>query len=466
MTNQRLLSVRMSKSLRDFYFVVIVAALFFGVAIMDGCTGDPKLDGLKKPEIVSVSAQAESNTIVLNCTYKGSGVGTCGFTLTKAGEVIKKQEAEVRSDSHFSLTIKELEYNTEYSFYGWISNGSTEINSRTGVVRTEKEPSILIPDANFKAYCVKNFDTNGDGEISEEEALRVTNISFYSDLNHQNVKSLKGIEHFKNLVTLSCSGNPNLENNHLGQISSLDLSNNTLLVSLNCDNNLLTSLDLNNNRSLEVLYCRWNFLSALDASNNKLLTRLHCSGNQITSLKVSSSTALKDLWCENNKLNALDVSNNKALVSLGFSTNNISVIDLKNNTALEVLYCFSNQLSSIDLSNNTSMKIFNCGINYLTSIDVSNNTALTSLICSNNQISSLSITSNTALQELECFSNKLTALDITSNAYLSKLSAWPQSAELKELYKKKNQITTYYAGGDFENIINPADYGTKIVEIE
>ena len=456
----------MPKILRIFAVWVAVAAISLLAAIVAGCASDPDLDGLKTPEFVSVSANAEGNSLTLDCIYKGSGVGLCGFVLSRGGKLVKKQEASTRSDGSFSLTVNELEYNTEYTYYAWISNGSAEVHSNTGVARTEKEPSIDIPDANFKAYCVKNFDMDGDGEISEEEALRVTVISFYSDIKHQNVKSLKGIEHFKNLVELSCSGNPDLESNHLGQITSLDLSNNTSLVMLNCDNNLLSSLDLSKNTLLKDLYCRWNFLAALDVRNNKELIRMHCSGNQIAAIDVSNNTALRDFWCENNLLKGLDVSKNTALIYLGFSGNSISSIDLSNNTALDKLWCVSNQLSTIDVSHSTALTEFNCGVNQLTSLDVSKNTALTTLVCCYNQLSSLSLASNTALQELECHTNKLTSLDISRNASLSKLSAWPQIGTLAELFKKQNQSVTYYEGAFFENVIDPADYGTKIIEVE
>ena len=195
--------VEMIRTLRVFIAVLGAGVALLAVALFaGGCSGDPSLEGLGMPEFVSISAQADDNSLVLTCNYKGR-VGMCGFVVTRAGKVVKRQDAETRGDGSFTLTVNGLEYDTEYTYYAWISNGSTEIHSNTDVARTEKEPHIIIPDANFKAYCVENFDTNGDGEISEEEARRVTVISFYSDSNHRNIKSLKGIEHFKNLVQLN-----------------------------------------------------------------------------------------------------------------------------------------------------------------------------------------------------------------------------------------------------------------------
>ncbi|MFB0973601.1 MAG: Ig domain-containing protein, partial [Bacteroidales bacterium] len=66
-----------------------------------------------------------------------------------------------------------------------------------------KEMGINIPDANFKKYLVRNFDSNGDGEISETEASKVESISCIS----KDISSLAGIEYFTSLKYLNCSGN-------------------------------------------------------------------------------------------------------------------------------------------------------------------------------------------------------------------------------------------------------------------
>ncbi|MCH7534623.1 MAG: T9SS type A sorting domain-containing protein, partial [Bacteroidetes bacterium] len=67
---------------------------------------------------------------------------------------------------------------------------------------------------------------------------------------------------------------------------SLDISNNTALITLKCDYNTLTSLDVSNNTSLNDLSCWNNSLTSLDVSNNIVLTSLHCPDNLLTSLDV------------------------------------------------------------------------------------------------------------------------------------------------------------------------------------
>lgn len=119
-----------------------------------------------------------------------------------------------------------------------------------------KTDGIYIPDANFKSYLIDNFDTDDDGEISEEEALAVAEI----DISGNSVSRLSGIEYFSNLERFDCS------NNHL---TAIDLSQNTRLRELNASSNDLTSIDLMKNI----------LLGRLDISNNKEISILNLSNN-------------------------------------------------------------------------------------------------------------------------------------------------------------------------------------------
>ena len=288
--------------------------------------------------------------------------------------------------------------------------------------------TIEFEDANFKAYCVENFDTNGDGEISYAEAALVKQIK----CDDRQITSLGGIQHFTSLLYLACYNN---------QLKSLDVSNNTALTKLNCSYNNLSSLALNNT-ALKVLWCQHNQITALDISKSPSLTLLNCGFNQISSLDVSNNPALDSLGCYNNQIPALDLSKNTGLEYLTCYNNKLSSLDLRNNTTLTHLSCYNNQISSLnissspridtlacycnqltvlDLSKNTGLKYLACRENKLTSLDFSNNTALTYLTCHKNQLSSLDIHNNAALTYLDCGTNKLSSLDVSNNTSLTKL---------------------------------------------
>lgn len=262
---------------------------------------------------------------------------------------------------------------------------------------------IFFEDANFKAYCISNFDINGDGEISMEEAERVTEISVRTD----NIYSLGGIEYFQNLTSLNCIGSEDWDHYnsndscHVGQLCSLDIRNNTSLVTLICYDNKLTSLDVSRNTSLTELDCAHNNLSILDVSNNNRLDFLDCSGNLLTSLDVRTNTKLRHLRCSRNELTSLILGDNEFLGTLECEINHLTSLDVTRNLALQLLFCQDNELSTIDLSNNSALEALSISINPLINLDISNNTSLGVLYCDATLLTSLDL-SNTNIGFLSC----------------------------------------------------------------
>lgn len=69
-------------------------------------------------------------------------------------------------------------------------------------------------------------------------------------------------------------------------MTSLDVSKNTALGNLQCNDNQLTSLDVSNNTELITLLCQNNQLTSLDVSKNQKLTTLDCSNNLINETEM------------------------------------------------------------------------------------------------------------------------------------------------------------------------------------
>ena len=328
---------------------------------------------------------------------------------------------------------------------------------------------VQFEDDNFKAYCVQNFDTDGDGEVSYVEALEAESIS----VKTLNISSLKGVEYFKNITSLRCYGTENVFDSQLGrysggngQLTSLDVSDNTALTYLECRYNQLTSLDISGCTALTELLCFCNKLISLDVSHNTAFTKLRCNGNQLASLDVSGCTALTSLDCSLNQLTSLDVSHNVSLTILNCDYNQLTTLDVSHNTALTYLNCYSNQLTTLDVSHNTMLKTLECYVNQLSLLDVNNNaalttldchrnqlitlevshkTALTSLNCSSNQLSTLEVSNNTALKFLNCSSNQLSTLDISSNGASTNLDC-TNNPNLTEIWLRNGQYCTYDTG--------------------
>ena len=149
--------------------------------------------------------------------------------------------------------------------------------------------AIDIPDANFKAALVAQFDKDGDGEIGKAEAEAVTQIS----VSGKDIASLEGLENFPNLVQLDCSYN---------KLSTIDLSGNPKLAILSIAHNLFTSIDLSK-VSLFTFVCFDNNLSSLDLSGQTNLQSISCGGNvNLKTLDLSgcaSDLGIMALGCTN-----------------------------------------------------------------------------------------------------------------------------------------------------------------------
>ena len=110
-----------------------------------------------------------------------------------------------------------------------------------GNVETVRADSVEIntanfPDDSFRDWVEDQYDSDHDGYLSDEEN---TATEMYLD-NHE-IHSLKGIEFFTDLQTLSC------EKNYL---TDLDLSKNINLCIFDCSDNDLSNLNLGSDNTL------------------------------------------------------------------------------------------------------------------------------------------------------------------------------------------------------------------------
>ncbi|MDO4826379.1 MAG: M64 family metallopeptidase [Bacteroidia bacterium] len=315
---------------------------------------------------------------------------------------------------------------------------------------------ILFEDKNFESYLIANFDTDGDGAISYDEALAIESI----DVNTDNISSLAGIEYMTNLRILHARGsyewNSSEQKNIKGGIlKGIDISKNTKLYSLEVSYNLLTSLDVSNNQKLNKLSCEHNNLSSLDLSSISELLSLDCSFNQLSSLDVSGNPGLEWLYCHSNQLSALDLRKNPKLQLVFCDSNKLSSLDVSGNPGLEWLYCNSNQLSVLDVSKNPALQYLECGSNNLSALDVSCNPELQRFSCYSNQLSSLDVSCNPELQRFSCYSNQLSSLDVSKNpklltlhCYSNRLTSLDLSVctQLKNLVCHENSLTSLKLG--------------------
>lgn len=381
-----------------------------GKAVINVNSTQLEMDDNSKPSVkldcpdVKLSAQpTDFHFVVPAQIYPG------GFTLTIAtdkGDVVKTLKSDITLDRSVLYPIEAFE------------------------CKIDSKENIIFEDANFKAYLVANFDTDGDGEISYEEALAITKII----VGTKDIESLAGIEHMANLTELRCEGPWSFfepEEDPEGKLKTLDVSKNVNLTILYCGFNQLTSLDVTNNPKIEQLRCAGNDLNNLDVSKNTELTRLTAynnhlssidvsyntklevidlSNNQIKSIDISKNLKLERITCSDNKLTSIDVTNNQKLTKLNISGNSIPQIDLRNNSELTHLFCEKNKISELDLSNNTKLRQLTVNDNSLSSLTVNCCPEIEILNANNNLIKEMDISELTSLSDFYCSGNPLETL--------------------------------------------------------
>ena len=184
---------------------------------------------------------------------------------------------------------------------------------------TDDGAVIQFQDEKFLQAILENprntVDKNNDGQISEKEARKATVL----DVSLAGISSMEEIKYFTSLTELYCWAN---------QLTTLDVSRNTLLEFFGCCYNSIASLDVSRNASLQVLDCSNNILEYMDVSANPALTNLSISSNRIPEINFYTNRALVELYCNDNLLTSLDLRNNKELEQLFCSGNQLNKLIL------------------------------------------------------------------------------------------------------------------------------------------
>ena len=271
------------------------------------------------------------------------------------------------------------------------------------VNQADDEGAHLLTFAeDFKAYLVENFDTDGDGEISRDEAELITAIEC-EDLG---LTSLEGVRNLTNLQTLHCSYNA---------IETLDVSGMTSLTELLCDHNLITDLNVSGCTSLSSIECNSNAIGELNLADcRNTLTTITCNENKLARLDLTNFDKLFHLNCDDNQLTELLVDGCTALTSVDCASNQLTTLDFRQTPLIGEVYCSNNKLTSVLFPENSMMGTFECGGNQLTTIDLRNCPHLASLTLAMNKLTSLSVNYLKDLTFIDCTYNSLRSLDLTN----------------------------------------------------
>ena len=307
------------------------------------------------------------------------------------------------------LTASPVSY-TSYTRYSIPAHPYDHILDISPAVTTVVCDAVMLDkatfeDDNFRAV-VNDFDSYTDGVLTRDELNAVQSI----DCSGRDISSLKGIEHFKNLDAIYA-----YENN----ISSVDLSSNKLLTSIDFRDNKLSSIDVSMLPNLSEFVIANNSLSSINVSNNTGLVSLFAYGNNLKAVDVSKNPKLEYLDISGNKdITSINLNNNKELIYLDIGMTGIKSMDFGILPELLYLYCYDNDISTIDVSRNPKLKLIAISTTPVSSLNVNNNPDLEGIFISETNISSIDISNNTKLDTFVADSSKLTAVNVSNSSIL------------------------------------------------
>lgn len=317
---------------------------------------------------------------------------------------------------------------------------------------------VNIPDENFNAYLLANFDSDGDGHITYDEAAAVERI----ECNDLSIASLEGIRHFTSLKYLDCSYNVISGEFDLSGLSSLEeayidhnyftsinlsgcselriveandnvehtedyqsifhtkeilLEGCSNLLYLELTDNAISSIDLSDCEKLQVLRMTWNNLTEIDVTPCPDLTHLYVRKNLDLSgtLDISNNSKLVELWCAESNLTGVNFgAQHPDLTTIVSYDSKIASLDLSSCPALTKLEAHSMMLTELDVTNCPELDYLWLKFNSIAELDLTKCTKLRELQMGYNQVKVLDLSNCPLLETLEVAGNGLTTIDLSN----------------------------------------------------
>ncbi len=180
----------------------------------------------------------------------------------------------------------------------------------------------LSPHLNLKKFqcnsiSLTSLDLSANTQLRDLDlycpaltSLNLSNLSNLKNMSYLGALSTIDLSDAVNLLSLACIGStPNYTINQANLLTSIDLTNQTLLSYLDLSGNSISSLDLSNCPNLETLRISYNRIETLNLDNVNYVRLFFCTNNLLTSLNVKNMFNLKNFDCSNNQLTSLSTQN-------------------------------------------------------------------------------------------------------------------------------------------------------------
>ena len=349
----------------------------------------------------------------------------CGNQKTSDGEY--KELTLILTESQMD---KWNEQGTGWYDSGWGLNDNVKLNVSGS--STPSDGTVVIGNADLSEALLGilgseqvTINENGHAVMKQEDVNNVTSLNFRWG-QYDEITTLNGIGHFKNLQSLTCQGKENL--------TELDLRMNTALQSVTIASTGITSLDLSKNIRLTSIRCYENpYLATLSLPQNEELGMLDVAYTNLTSLTIYKPENLNYLDYSGTGL-SFDLSKSdvwKALESLGLEgkPNDFAGLSSALKKQLRNLNCSDCNLSTINLLEYENLTELNCSNNKLTELDASVLPGLNYLYANSNKLSNINLSGLENLWSIEVRNNALTTLDLS------------HCGSLRNVYCAYNQLT-------------------------
>jgi len=380
----------------------------------------------------------------------GSKLYLDNFVLNYCNSPIVSNVSQTICDYMLPFTWNGMTFNSAGSLSANLSSSfgcDSTVNMNLNVING---PYTLVPDIGFETYLGQiGLDPCGiDGKVPTSLVNTITSLSIGANSSVPQISILKGIEDFTALEVLKITRGTSSTSNgvYITNSSGFDLSQNINLKKLTCQGCNLQELNLNANINLETLDLGlWSFpptlplnnISSLNLSSNSLLKSIIVSYANIQNLNLPQSSNLSTIDASQNSISSIDFSNVTGLERINLSNNNLDYIVGNNNPQLKSLNLANNSsLTSLPSSaiNADTIRVKGCGFSGLNFTNFQN---LKFLDCSNNNLECLTVkvSPNNQISYINTINNfGLTCIEVNDSIFSTNNPVWNSNKDPWSVY--------------------------------
>lgn len=259
------------------------------------------------------------------------------------------------------LEIKDLPLLESVSCYG---NKLTDlkVTNTPNYIKLECWNNQLTDLTNAMPKKVLSCSNNPLGELDLSNATSLE--SLYCQNNQLNSLDIKMLD---NLENLDCSNNrlTRLDFTNNLKLKTLQIGNGLMV-----GENYFETVDIRMLKDLETFVCLSAGLKDFKFEGLKKITQLNVGKNKLESLDISNLSELVGLQCYGNEIGGLNLKGLKKLKSVLCYGNQLKTLNLNDQINLGSLDCSSNQIHELILPDTDKLSSVNLEYNQLTALDL------------------------------------------------------------------------------------------------